>query len=220
MAAEIGISRRALEGLGLLSALAAVLFAIAVAVTAPATGFWYLAWNLFLAYIPLALTFPLVRATAKRGWYSWQAALWGLVWLVWLPNSFYVLTDMVHLIDHNYGLEPLFGVVLFGLFAAIGMVCGFMCMVAVHREMRRQAGAAMAYVLAEVVLLVSSGAIYAGRTLRWNSWDAVLHPAAIARDVFSGLVAGNSLELWTTTLFFVLLSGLYAAIWHVFGEHE
>jgi len=209
--------RRVLEGLGIASVVAGGLF-VAAAVAAPKVGFWYLVWNLFLAYIPLVLTVPLVRAAARYGWHGWQTVLWGLVWVVWLPNSFYVVTDVAHLLDHRYGLDPLWGVMLFGTFAALGETVGFMCMLPAHREMRRQVGGTAAYLLAELVLLVSAIAIYVGRTLRWNSWDVLLHPLAVVRDVGSGLVAGNQVELGTTLLFFVVLSGAYAAIWRVFGE--
>ena len=73
---------------------------------------------------------------------------------------------------------------------------------------------------AEMALLVCSVAIYVGRTLRWNSWDVVVHPVALVESLVAQLLAFTYLEVTTILTFFVLLTGLYVALWHVFGEHE
>ena len=55
-----------------------------------------IAWNLFLAYIPLLLSIWLFRSAKSRSFLWW---LGFLVFIAFLPNAPYVLTDIIHVID-------------------------------------------------------------------------------------------------------------------------
>jgi len=55
-----------------------------------------LVWNMFLAYIPYALTgFGERKPQRIRNRYSFL--LFFLLWLLCIPNSFYIMTDLYHL---------------------------------------------------------------------------------------------------------------------------
>ncbi|MGL4883991.1 MAG: DUF1361 domain-containing protein, partial [Waterburya sp.] len=57
----------------------------------------WIVWNLFLAFIPLALSFWLfVRRNIKRSLLWWIGLV---VFIAFLPNAPYLLTDIIHLID-------------------------------------------------------------------------------------------------------------------------
>jgi uncharacterized membrane protein len=60
-----------------------------------------LIWNLFLAYIPYFITDCLAR---RPKWVSSKPlfAFFFVLWLLFIPNSFYILTDLFHLGD-RYG---------------------------------------------------------------------------------------------------------------------
>lgn len=63
------------------------------------TGQWmfaWLSWNLFLAIIPYLITRFAIRRPA---WIenNFRFALLFVVWLLFLPNSFYIITDLFHL---------------------------------------------------------------------------------------------------------------------------
>ena len=63
--------------------------------------FMFLIWNLFLAGIPwivssLLIVFPKLR---KRYLVLIPA---GIIWLLFIPNTFYILTDLFHLNYKNY----------------------------------------------------------------------------------------------------------------------
>ena len=57
--------------------------------------FRFLAWNLVLAWIPFLLAVALYDA-ARRG--RSRSLLWllGVLWLLFLPNAPYIVTDFVH----------------------------------------------------------------------------------------------------------------------------
>ena len=56
----------------------------------------FLAWNAFLAWIPYALA-AVVVAGHRRGIHPYLLVLGRLVWLLFLPNALYIVTDFVHL---------------------------------------------------------------------------------------------------------------------------
>lgn len=56
---------------------------------------WYLPWNLFLAWVLLLIATYLVSTPLHR--YLERGLL--IAWLAFLPNTFYVLTDIIHIND-------------------------------------------------------------------------------------------------------------------------
>ncbi|MES1159817.1 MAG: DUF1361 domain-containing protein, partial [Bacteroidota bacterium] len=64
--------------------------------------FLFLTWNLFLAYIPYFITSVLAR---RPLWVSNRTILIPvfIVWLLFVPNSFYIITDLFHLGDQHGG---------------------------------------------------------------------------------------------------------------------
>ena len=59
-------------------------------------AFFFLPWNLFLAWIPFVLALALAVVHVRRGP---RPLLWslGAGWLLFLPNAPYILTDFIHL---------------------------------------------------------------------------------------------------------------------------
>ena len=57
----------------------------------------FLLWNLFLAAIPLLASGRLMRERRPEWALSLRDGLWLGVWLLFLPNAPYLLTDFVHL---------------------------------------------------------------------------------------------------------------------------
>ncbi len=70
----------------------------------------FLVWNLFLAVIPFAITSYLVSLPKLN---KLSSALWFGLWLLFLPNSPYIITDLLHL-KNKY--KPLVMVRCFGSF--------------------------------------------------------------------------------------------------------
>ncbi len=210
-ASELAIVRT----LGLSSAVTVGLFIVRVFYF-DSLRYSFMVWNLFLAWLPVLLAWWLLRRLKTSSWKSVGNLLLTLVWLILLPNSFYLISDFIHLYTTSR-TALLFDVVLLTSFAFNGLVLGFLSLYNVHSQLRRRVDNLDANALVGFVLLACSFAIYLGRHLRWNSWDLFLAPAGILFDV-SDRILHPIIHLQTTTttlLFFVLLSSMYAVIWNL-----
>jgi uncharacterized membrane protein len=200
-----------------LTVVSATLFT-AGAVANHSLQFGYLLWNLFLAWIPLIVAILLVRMLRNYLWTSWKPFTLTILWLVVLPNSFYMISDFVHIQDvmrHNL----LYDVVMFTSFIFTAALLGFSSVYMVHAELRKRMTMRSSSILVSVLIFLCSFAIYLGRNLRWNSWDILINPAGILFDVSDHLIHPfHNGDMFTTTAsFFVLLGSLYIVGWQL-GE--
>jgi uncharacterized membrane protein len=146
----------------------------------------WLAWNLFLAWIPFLLALLLYeRAHAGASWRV--LAPLGLLWLAFFPNAPYLITDLKHL-GHGAQVPVLYDVLLLSAAAWVGLLLGLTSLFLVHAVARRLVGVLDAWALVAAVLALSSFGIYLGRVQRWNSWDLLVHPASIGDQIGSGLL--------------------------------
>ncbi len=182
------------------------------------TQYWYLVWNLFLAWIPLGLSAILLRLLQKQLWSNWLPVLVTFAWLIMLPNSFYMISDFIHIKEMSHA-EVLYGVVVFTSFIFTAALIGFSSLYVVHVELRRRLSRQASAGIVAFILLACSFAIYLGRDLRWNSWDILINPAGILFDVSDRLIHpyGHPGIFTTTLSFFILLGSLYLVGWQI-GE--
>jgi len=203
--------------LALLSVLSGGFFAVGV-LENHSFAFWYLAWNLFLAWLPLVFVLLLLATIRKRGWTSWPGIGLTILWLGFLPNSFYMVSDFIHLQDYQR-VNLVFDAVMFASFVLTGMLIGYTSLYMVHIELLKRVRKSTAWAWIVVVLGLSSFAIYLGRDLRMNSWDILVNPAGILFDVSDPIVnpSAHVLAFTTTFIFFVFLATVYVTIWHLIG---
>jgi len=178
--------------------------------------FGYLPWNLLLAWTALMVALWLERILRNALWSSWYALLITALWLVFLPNTFYMVSDFVH-IQEAGRVDLLYDVVLFASFIFNGIILGFLSLATVHWQLARRVKPKTAAILIGLVLLLCSFAIYIGRELRWNTWDIVANPSSVLFDVSDRVINPHEHpQTFTTTIsFFVLLGSIYAVLWYV-----
>lgn len=141
----------------------------------------YLVWNLFLAWIPFAVAL-VIADRAKRG--GGGVVQWLLIgtWLVFLPNAPYIVTDLIHL--PTFGADPLwYDALIYLAFAWTGLMLGLISLYLVHRSVRATRGPAWGWGLVAGAVALCGVGIYLGRFLRWNSWDVLTNPTALAVDL-------------------------------------
>ena len=168
--------RRTLAIVALLAA--SVLCIATVEIRTNETGdsyYRFLAWNLLLAWIPLVLAI-VAYARAQRGI---DAVVWLLLvpWLLFFPNAPYLLTDFIHL---GEGPAPLwYDALMLSAFAWTGLLLGFASLYLVQMIVRRAYGSNVAWLGVVAALGLASAGVYVGRFIRFNSWDALLHPLRV-----------------------------------------
>lgn len=170
----------------------------------------YLAWNLFLAWIPLVFAYILTLQLRQKAWSSWTGIALSIIWLLFLPNSFYMVSDYIHLQDIPR-MNVLYDSLTFTLFILNGLILGYTSLYMVQTQLRKRVSTLQSEVFAAGMLLLCSFAIYLGRDLRWNSWDVLVNPAGIIFDISERVMYpfAHPAAFMTTFLFFIFLAGLY-----------
>lgn len=176
------------------------------------TRYWFLLWNLFLAWLPLIFAYWLTRRLRNNAWFTWKNIVLTVLWLGFLPNSFYLVTDFIHL--RNTGeVSMLFDAVMFMSFAWNGLLLGFTAVLLLHREMLKRLQRRQTVLMVGLIFILCSFAIYLGRYLAWNTWDIVINPAGILFDLSDRIIRPASYPntFTTTSLFSVTLTVMYYA---------
>lgn len=138
-----------------------------------------LIWNLILAWIPFGLAIVVYdRHRAGGG----STTLWplGALWLLFLPNAPYIVTDFKHL-EPGTRVPLWFDIVVIAAPAWTGMLLGFLSLYLVQAVVRTAAGRIVGWLTAVGALGLASFGVYLGRELRWNSWDVLTDPTLLGQ---------------------------------------
>ena len=146
----------------------------------------FLAWNLFLAAIPAVAAWFFARAMAKDSSRIEQVGLF-VIWLVFLPNAPYIITDFVHL-KARPGIPLWYDTALLISCAGTGLLLGYTSIADVQAAITRRFSAFVGWVLVIAAVLLSGFGIYLGRFLRWNSWDTVASPNQLFPEIADRLI--------------------------------
>lgn len=140
-------------------------------------AFRFMAWNLLLASLPL-----LFAVLADRAQRSITAVVWSGLWLLFLPNAPYIITDFVHL-KPDAGVPFWYDMLLLFLGALVGLLLGLVSLGVIHGRVSRRFGAHTGWLLVLLACGLAGLGVAIGRYLDWNSWDVFINPLALARDV-------------------------------------
>ena len=164
-----------------LSALFSCLLVVARVIRTGQLTFAFMPWNLFLAYVPYLISGQLTKPIPNR---LLRIAIL-LIWLLFIPNSFYILTDLFHLADnHRSAIVPeWFDLVLILSFAWNGLLLGVLSIRQIEKLLAPQASSLGHWVFLVPVMLLNSLGVYIGRYLRYNSWDIVTNPVDLFGDI-------------------------------------
>ncbi len=142
--------------------------------------YFFLNWNLFLAFIPWALTSIMVLFPKTQKPYV--LILLFPIWLLFFPNTIYILTDIIHLRFTNYRIiwYDLFMVLSF---ASTGLLLGLISLFDVKKILSKYFNPKLINLVMIAIMFLSSFGVYLGRFLRWNSWDIVNNPFSMIYDI-------------------------------------
>jgi uncharacterized membrane protein len=177
---------QALAILAVASLLCCALTAARVGYTGRGT-YLFFCWNLFLAWVPVALALGLARLPAGR----FLTPVLGAAWLAFFPNAPYLVTDLVHLRARSP--VPLWfdAFLMFG-FALTGLGLAVVSLLLVHRLVEGRVGPVLGWLFVAAVAGLTGLGVYLGRFLRWNSWDLLTRPAELVAEVAGWLLDPTS----------------------------
>ncbi|WP_448561244.1 DUF1361 domain-containing protein [Trichothermofontia sp.] len=170
----------------------------------------WIVWNLFLAFIPLVLSFWLFRRRRITLPPLWWLVL--LIFIAFLPNAPYLLTDIIHLIrairaGYSTWMITLIFIPLH-LFAILAGVEAYVIALINLGHYLKRAGARQFVLGAELLahVLCAIG-IYLGRFKRFNSWDLITQPGTVLVDTLNQLTSKQPLVVMVIT--FIVIAGVY-----------
>jgi len=190
----------------------------------------YMIWNVILAWVPLEIVSLMcyINSNSRNsGLIKIMTIFLGILWLLFYPNSPYIITDFIHLslnqyhlINPNYSpytneariifndnINIWLDFVIIAVGVWIGYVVGFISLYIIHNSLMKKYKRIASWVFVSIIHLLTGFAIYIGRFNRWNSWDIILHPTNIIT------ILQKSINL--KTLKFTLLFGIFSFIVYV-----
>jgi len=188
--------------------------------------------NIFLAAVPIILEVP-IRIVARRiagVLQKFWLGLLGLLWVLFLPNAFYILTDFMHLnpavlvnergdqyrhlVHYARGdAMYVFDSLLVFSATAFGAYVGGLALLHAYKYLSKKLVPQYTRLVFALLLLSSSVGVYIGRFSRWNSWQGVTHPYQIlvelAQDIANPIKRERLVIMVITLLIFELACFIY-----------
>lgn len=171
-----------------------------------------LVWNLLLAWLPLVFALGVCRRYQRGERSGWRIFTLAGLWILFLPNAPYIFTDLIHL-NTWFGSHYWVDLSLILMAALTGFLVGFISLYLMQSVVAHRWGRVAGWALIAVATGLSGYGIYLGRILRWNSWDALLHPLRLSGSV--GHWAKHPLANPGTTFAFPLLFATFLFLGYV-----
>lgn len=171
----------------------------------------FLLLNLFLAWIPLLLSFLIFtihKSSVKPVFKAIFMLLFGVVWFLFYPNAPYLLTDVIHIQTDDYvilknhvfvyasNFLPWLELAQFVLTIFTGIIIGFLSLFMIHKIFFDK-NKIMSWVFVIFVSLTSGFGIYVGRFLRLNSWEIL--------NMFSTIKGSESFKIMEFSFVFGII---------------
>ena len=139
-----------------------------------------LVWNMFLALVALDFSFVSYYISKKvvRG-------LGAILWLFFYPNTFYMLTDIVHMPFTSTVLWNKTSLILYMLYVSsilFGVLCGIESVKNIVLTFKLK-NYYLRLLFIGVLSFISSFAIHIGRYARLNSWDIFTRPKTVISEI-------------------------------------
>lgn len=195
--ARFSASATAHQWLLMSAAFSCLLLAIRLFITG-SVAYLFLPWNLFLAFVPYGITWWMTKDVSvienKIKRYLFLAA-----WLVFIPNSFYIITDLFHL--SRFRTAPQwFDLLLIFSFAWNGLIAGIISLRRVEVLCTAVKGNSFSAMMVFTVMWLCGFGIYIGRYLRFNSWDILTDPFSLAAEILDLIIHPlQNAEAWAMT---------------------
>ncbi len=162
-----------------------------------------LAWNIILAFIPVALSIIFYQ-NIKIEKYSTQNKIFFiflfLSWIAFFPNSYYVITDFIHLGSESFyyrdniyapltyveNFEGYLTLIHIFLGAIISVVMASYSLKIMHHFVKERFSNLIGSAFVVGIIMLSSIGIYIGRFIRLQSWN-IINPFYVISELLKSL---------------------------------
>ena len=196
-------------------ALAVCLIMITInAIDTKSSYYFFLPYNIFLSFISPILAISLRNHLKTQPWLRTSNILLTFLTLIFLPNSLYMITDLIHVQD-VIGIDVLYNIIFTNLAIFIGLVAGFISLYIFHVELVKRMYYRYAHSIIGLIIVLVSFAIYLGRYLRWNSWDIIINPTGLLFDASDTLIHPSTHPSFFPIMiaFSLTIGSMYIVIW-------
>lgn len=155
-----------------------------------------LVWNMFLALLAVDFAYFSYVFRKKSG----HSLVLALAWFIFYPNTFYMLTDIVYLTWAPDVLNQQSALIFYGIFMS-SMILAMSAGVISVQLMLERFGIRKVYlrsIFMVVLSILSSLAIHLGRFARLNSWDVLIRPMTVVRELRTVFTMAN---IWFLAVF-------------------
>lgn len=197
-------------------------YGIVIVLLTKAYGNIIFVWNVFLAFLPFLFA-QMLRTYLKRDVKKKSIViLLALLWLVFFPNSPYMITDLIHYNSASSVTTGNFHTTLYWfklLYIGSGMVfaalMGLSSLYDMHAMIQRWKGRGFGIGFIVIVSWLGGFALYVGRILRFNSWD-ILRPFSLVSTIINEL---STFSVSLSFLFAVYILATYI-VYYIVAHKE
>ena len=180
-------------------------------------------WNILLLLIPFVLASILIRYWRKNKFqkvYQKTVALFiGFLWLLFIPNTAYIIMDVRHLLDYcedanfyRICVNNTWMIMFFYVYASVGWI-GFTILLSQMRSFIDEVwGKVVSKFFVILVIPIISVGILIGLLDRWNSWDFFVHPLGVINSLIEHayyFVYFRNWLVFTISLYILYFAGNY-----------
>lgn len=173
-------------------------------------------WNVFLALLPLFFYALLKFVRRKTGFAGLSRKIAGIAifafWLLFLPNSAYIITDVRHLLNYcpadslnQVCAANAWMIMVFFAYSSFGWVCFYYSLKTMSEFVHEIFAKLRADIFAAMVIPAVSLGVLVGLLNRFNSWDVFVFPFWLARVFASYFLNQNYLIDWLVFTAFLYL---------------
>lgn len=164
----------------------------------------FYAWNIFLAIVPLYFS----RQLAKQQKPGIKTSLLMLLWLLFLPNAPYIITDLFHFTQRP-PIALWFDLLLVTSAAWNGLILGIISLMQVEKFLLLHLKTKWVNLIIFIALILCGYGIYLGRFLRYNSWEVFTNPFSLFYDIANHVLQPFYFRaIWEFTILFATMFGI------------
>jgi uncharacterized membrane protein len=173
-------------------------------------SFVWLFWNIFLAIIPFSISTILIWLDKKEKLNKTIFIIGGIVWLLFIPNAPYLVTDFIH-IGVVRSVPALYDTFLIFSFAWAGLYLGLYSISHIDEIIRKRYSNLTCEIIIPIIMLLIGFGVYLGRALRFNSWDVFVNHTSLLNHLWKII---SQATIHTEVYFYTILISVFLYLFY------